>query len=53
MHGGRLDKKATGLGLYLCRRILHNLSHTITLESTVGEGTRVILGLESAALRVE
>ena len=50
---GRLDKKATGLGLYLCRRILHNLSHTITLESTVGEGTRVILGLESAALRVE
>ena len=50
---GRRDKKATGLGLYLCRRILHKLSHTITLESTVGKGTRVILGLESAELRVE
>ena len=30
---GRLDKKASGIGLYLCRRICGKLGHKITAES--------------------
>jgi hypothetical protein len=49
---GRADKKSTGIGLYLCKRIMDRLSHTIEIESRVGRGTKVILGLESAPLDV-
>jgi signal transduction histidine kinase len=41
---GRLDKRSTGIGLYLCRQILDKLSHTIEVESEVGKGTRVCIG---------
>ena len=50
---GRSDKKSTGIGLYLCRRILDKLSHTIDIESAVGRGTKVIVGLEKPPLEVE
>lgn len=36
---GRSDKKASGLGLYLCRRICGNLGHEISAQSTPGVGT--------------
>lgn len=39
--GGRADKKATGIGLYLCKRILTKLSHSIAITSEVGSFTRV------------
>lgn len=42
---GRSDKKATGLGLYLCRRICRNLGHGICAESTPGRGTLIRLDL--------
>ena len=42
---GRADKKATGLGLYLCRRICANLGHGISAESAPGIGTLVRLDL--------
>lgn len=42
---GRADKKATGLGLYLCRRICANLGHSISAESAPGVGTLVRLDL--------
>ena len=45
-YNGRENKKATGLGLYLCRRILDKLSHTIEIESELGRGTKVKIGLE-------
>lgn len=41
---GRLEKRSTGIGLYLSRQILDRLSHTICVESEVGKGTKVILG---------
>ena len=41
---GRLEKRSTGIGLYLSRQILDRLSHTIRVESEVGKGTKVILG---------
>lgn len=41
---GRKDQRATGIGLYLCKRILENLSHSIRVESKPGEGTKVYIG---------
>lgn len=42
-YNGRMDKKSTGLGLYLTKKILEKLSHTISVESELGKGTRVVL----------
>lgn len=42
---GRRDKKASGIGLYLCRRILEKLGHGISVESELGAGTVVRLDL--------
>ena len=42
-YNGRSDKKASGIGLYLCRQILQKLGHKIYLESEPGKGTRVKL----------
>ena len=47
-YNGRADKKATGIGLYLCRRVCRKLNHTISAASAVGEGTTVTLGLGTA-----
>lgn len=50
---GRSDKKASGIGLYLCRRICTNLGHTITVHSVPGEGTEVCINLQHVELEVE
>lgn len=42
-YNGRIDKKASGLGLYLCKTILKNLGHEITITSVLGKGTKVTL----------
>ena len=42
---GRNDQKASGLGLYLCKRICQNLGHGISAESTPGQGTLMRLEL--------
>lgn len=47
---GRSDKKATGIGLYLCKTILNKLSHTIEIESKVGEFTKVKINLNTIEL---
>jgi signal transduction histidine kinase len=47
-YNGRMDKRSTGIGLYLCKRILKKLSHTIQIESEVGKGTKVKIGFEMA-----
>jgi len=44
-YNGHTDKRSTGIGLYLSKRILEKLSHTIEIESEMGEGTRVKIGL--------
>jgi signal transduction histidine kinase len=44
---GRTDKKSTGIGLYLCRRIIEKLGHTISIESEPGRGTAVRIGLDT------
>ncbi|MGC7873411.1 sensor histidine kinase [Desulfosporosinus sp. SYSU MS00001] len=45
-YNGRRDKKSTGIGLYLCKRILTKLSHTIVIEGEPGKGTKVKIGLD-------
>lgn len=50
---GRSDKKASGLGLYLCRRICSNLGHNLTAESTPGVGTLMKLDLNQTRGRFE
>lgn len=44
-YNGRGDKRATGLGLYLCRLTLNRLGHTIRLTSVPGQGTTAAIGL--------
>ena len=50
---GREDKRASGIGLYLCKRIADNLGHGISVESGPGEGTTVRLDLRKHDLGVE
>lgn len=52
-YNGRSDKKASGIGLYLCRRICYGLSIGIRAESEPGKGTAVYLELEQYALKAE
>ncbi len=42
-YNGRLNKKSTGIGLYLCKQVLDKLSHRITVESRLGKGTKVCI----------
>lgn len=44
---GRADKKASGLGLYLCRRICRALGHTIRANSSPDSGTVIRIDLSS------
>ena len=50
---GRLDRRSSGIGLYLCRRICRNLRHEIRIESAPGAGTTVRLTLGRPAFVVE
>lgn len=52
-YNGRMDKRATGIGLYLSQEICRKLGHTITVESELGKGTRVTVGLARPYLEVE
>ena len=52
-YNGRSDKKASGIGLYLCRRICGRLNHEISVTSKVDEGTEVRIDLNRKVLEVE
>lgn len=52
-YNGRTDKKASGIGLYLCKRILKNLGHEITVKSVLDKGTSIYINLEQAKLEIE
>lgn len=45
-YNGRNDKKASGLGLYLCKRICKNLDTGITVLSEIDKGTIVRIDLK-------
>ena len=50
---GRSDKRASGLGLYLCRRICGQLGHRITANSSPDSGTVIRIRLDQKKLDVE
>lgn len=50
---GRNDKKASGLGLYLCKNIFNQLDHLISIESKVGQGTTVCLDFSKKEIFIE
>ena len=50
---GREDKRASGIGLYLCKRISDNLGHKIYAESAVGKGTKIFLDMRAKNIGIE
>ena len=52
-YNGRSDKKASGIGLYLCKRICKNLGHSISAVSAPGEGTIIKIDISRKKLEVE
>jgi signal transduction histidine kinase len=51
-YNGRIDKKASGIGLYLTKKVADTLAIKIEISSTVGEGTRVALLFQEEAANV-
>ncbi len=50
---GRQDKHASGLGLYLCKRVCRNLGHGLSAESEPGKGTVMRLDLSRREFSAE
>lgn len=50
---GRADLRASGLGLYLCRRVCRKLGHGISAVSDPGKGTEIRIDLSSYDLDPE
>ena len=47
-YNGRADKKASGIGLYLCKRICDGLGHKISISSSEsGTEVRICLAREN------
>lgn len=42
-YNGRLDKRASGIGLYMAKRVADSLSIKLRIESQVGTGTKVFI----------
>lgn len=40
---GRMDRKSTGIGLYLCKRVTRRLGHGLRAHSQIGEGATFLL----------
>ncbi|MCI5944788.1 MAG: sensor histidine kinase [Eubacterium sp.] len=50
---GRMDKKASGIGLYLCKRICTNLGHGLSAESEIGKGTVIRIHLNTRKIEID
>lgn len=50
---GRGEQRSTGIGLYLCSRILKKLGHEITFWSRPGRGTEVRISLKKPSLEFD
>lgn len=51
-YNGRGEGKSTGIGLYLCAKIMKRLGNEISIESEPGKGTKVFLGLKREELEL-
>ena len=52
-YNGREEKRASGIGLYLCKEILSGLSHKIEITSAPGEGTKVSIDFTMRKVEIE
>lgn len=52
-YNGRADKRASGIGLFLCRRVCEGLGIDIRITSELDKGTTVLLDLEQYKLKTE
>ena len=50
---GRADRRASGIGLYLCKRVCDNLGHGISAQSAPGAGTTVRIDLSRRRFAIE
>ena len=49
-YNGHADSRSTGIGLYLCSRILKKLGHGFSITSHEGNGTCVMIRFEEKEL---
>lgn len=52
-YNGRIDKRSTGMGLYLCKKVMDKLHHQLRIDSEDGKGTKVVLDLRRTQLDLE
>ena len=52
-YNGRLTHQSSGLGLYLSKKISDQLGNSLSLESQVGQGTTVKIGLAEKRLAID
>lgn len=50
---GRVDQQATGIGLFLCRRICQRLNHSLRIQSALTEGTQLYVGFARDGMSIE
>lgn len=51
-HNGRVDQRATGIGLYLAKEVANKLGHRLSIRSEPGKGTEVCIDVSENQLRV-
>lgn len=49
-YNGRLHPKASGIGLYLCKKVCTGLNHEISAESVIGKGTCITIHFHKDSL---
>lgn len=52
-YNGRIDKRSTGIGLYLCKKVMDKLHHQLRIDSEDEKGTKVVLDLRRTQLDLE
>lgn len=52
-YNGQIDKRSTGIGLYLCKKVMDKLHHQLRIDSEDGKGTKVVLDLRRTQLDLE
>ncbi|BCN28866.1 sensor histidine kinase [Anaeromicropila herbilytica] len=51
-YNGRWDKKASGIGLYLCDKVARKIAHKIEIESELSKGTIVKITFPNSQIKV-
>lgn len=52
-YNGRQEKKSTGIGLFLSKKVLDMLGHKMVIESEAGKGTRVTIIFSNPHIKYE